>query len=61
MNRTLLAFLVAVPVAGALGAASGLLDLPSGVVTGLAVAAGMLVALIDREGFYGKPRNPPSR
>jgi hypothetical protein len=61
VNRTLLVFLVLVPVGAGLGTASALLDLPSGVVTALALAAIMLVALIDREGFYGKPRNPPSR
>jgi hypothetical protein len=60
VNRTLLVFLVMAPVAGGLGAAGELLDLPSGVVTASLVAAGMLVALIDREGFYG-PRNPRSR
>ena len=29
-------------------------------ITGIAVAIGLLVTLIDREGFYG-PREPPSR
>jgi hypothetical protein len=58
VNRTLLAFLVAIPVAAAIGAASGLLDLDSGVVTLLAVVAAMPVTLLDREGFYGRP---PSR
>jgi hypothetical protein len=58
VNRTILAFAAILPLAGVavvIGNALGL-DRGSWGFTGLALVAGLLVTLIDREGFYGTPR-----
>lgn len=58
MNRTLLVFLVMVPIALGLGAAGEALGIGSWAMAGIALVVFALVALIDRDGFYGRP---PSR
>jgi hypothetical protein len=56
VNRTILAFAAILPLAVVAVSIGDVLDLGSWGYTALAVFAGLLVSLIDREGFYGTPR-----
>jgi hypothetical protein len=56
MNRTILAFAAILPLAGVSVVIGNALGLGSWGFTGLALVAGLLVTLLDREGFYGTPR-----
>jgi hypothetical protein len=53
VNRTLLAFLAIVPLALVVAIVAEALDLGSWATTGLLMLGGIIVSLIDREGFYG--------
>ena len=56
VNRTILAFAAILPLAGMAVVIGNALGLGSWGFTGLALVAGLLVTLLDREGFYGTPR-----
>jgi hypothetical protein len=56
VNRTILAFAAILPVAGVAVVIGNALGLGSWGFTGLALVAGLLVTLLDREGFYGTTR-----
>ena len=57
MSRTRLAYLLMVPMAVTCGLLTKALDLGSWIRTVILVAGGLLVTLVDREGFYGvEPR-----
>jgi hypothetical protein len=56
VNRTILAFAAILPLAVVVVVIGNALGLGSWVFTGLALVAGLLVALLDREGFYGTIR-----
>jgi hypothetical protein len=60
MNRTALAFLAILPLAVIMSLLVKQFDLTPWATTGLAMLSGLIISLIDREGFYG-PRTPPSR
>jgi hypothetical protein len=63
VNRTILAFAAILPLAVAAVLIGNALELGSWGFTGLALVAGLLVTLLDREGFYGTTRRrhaPPS-
>lgn len=61
MNRTVLAVLVGVMLAIPVGLIAGSWGIKSGwALTGITVLIGLIVTLIDREGFYG-PREPKRR
>jgi hypothetical protein len=53
VNRTILAFAAIVPLAGVAVVIGNALGLGSWGFTGLALVVGLLVTLLDREGFYG--------
>ncbi|PZS24607.1 MAG: hypothetical protein DLM61_21865 [Pseudonocardiales bacterium] len=55
INRTALAFLVGAVLVVVAGVIGNQLGLGSWGFTGLAVIAGLLATLVDREGFYGTP------
>jgi hypothetical protein len=56
VNRTILAFAAIVPLAGVAVVIGNTLGLGSWGFTGLALVVGLLVTLLDREGFYGTTR-----
>jgi hypothetical protein len=56
VNRTILAFAAILPLAGLAVVIGNALGLGSWGFTGLAIVAGLLVTLLDREGFYGTTR-----
>jgi len=56
VNRTILAFAAIVPLAGVAVVIGKALGLGSWGFTGLALVVGLLVTLLDREGFYGTTR-----
>ena len=56
VNRTILAFAAILPLAGVAVVIGNALAFGSWGFTGLAVVVGLLVTLLDREGFYGTPR-----
>ena len=56
VNRTLLAFAAILPLAAVAVLIGNALELGSWGFTGLALVAGLLVTLVDREGFYGTTR-----
>ena len=56
VNRTILAFAAILPLAGVAVVIGNALGLGSWGFTALAVVAVLVVTLIDREGFYGNPR-----
>lgn len=63
VNRTILAFAAILPLAVVTVAIGNALGAGSWGFTGLALVAGLLVTLLDREGFYGTTRRrhaPPS-
>jgi hypothetical protein len=60
MSRTALAFIAAAVIAVLAGLVGSALGLGSWGFTALAVAAGLLATLVDREGFYG-PRERHAR
>jgi hypothetical protein len=63
VNRTILAFAAILPLAVVAVVVGNALGLGSWGFTGLALVAGLLVTLLDREGFYGTTRRrhaPPS-
>jgi hypothetical protein len=53
VNRTIVAFAAVVPLAIAAVAIGKALEVGSWGYTALATVAGLVVTLIDREGFYG--------
>jgi hypothetical protein len=53
VNRTILAFAAILPLAVAAVVIGNALELGLWGFTGLALVAGLLVTLLDREGFYG--------
>jgi hypothetical protein len=63
VNRTFLAFAAIPPLAVAAVLVGNALGLGSWGFTGLALVAGLVVTLLDREGFYGTTHRchaPPS-
>ena len=56
VNRTILAFAAILPLTGVAVVIGNALGFGSWGFTGLAVVVGLLVTLLDREGFYGTPR-----
>jgi hypothetical protein len=56
VNRTILAFAAILPLAAVAVVIGNALGLGSWGFTGLALVTGLLVTLLDREGFYGTPR-----
>jgi hypothetical protein len=56
VNRTILAFIAILPLAGVAVVLGNALGLGSWGFTGLALVALLLVTLLDREGFYGTAR-----
>jgi hypothetical protein len=63
VNRTILAFAAILPLAVVAVVIGNALGLGSWGFTGLALVAGLLVTVLDREGFYGSTRRghaPPS-
>jgi hypothetical protein len=63
VNRTILAFAAILPLAVAAVLIGNALGLGSWGFTGLALLAGLVITLLDREGFYGTTRRrhaPPS-
>jgi hypothetical protein len=53
VNRTILAFMAILPLAGVAVVIGNALGLGSWGFTGLALVALLLVTLLDRKGFYG--------
>jgi hypothetical protein len=56
VNRTILAFAAILPLAGVAVLIGNALGLGSWGFTALAIVALLIVTLLDREGFYGTPR-----
>ena len=56
VNRAILAFAAILPLAVVAVVVGNALGLGSWGFTGLALVAGLLITLLDREGFYGTTR-----